>query len=237
MFVVVVLVCASLLSCFCFWHFSLFASKTNFADNNENEFDQRPLRKMAFVTLVSSASYVPGALLLLHTWHKHTEPELKIDTIALVVPEKVPTYCRSILETVGWTLHNVTALSKVRKESQKRLSINFTKLKLWSTEANLTAYDQVLYVDSDVIVLQAIHSALDEKYLPFAASPGPDFNSGMFTYKPDTQALLASITLHSHYKTFTELMHLFTTGNYTMKTGGEQDLVIFLVFHQITPFS
>lgn len=151
-----------------------------------------PSRRLAFVTLVTSESYVPGAAVLLYTWRKHTPKELNIDTIALVLPNTLPEYCLQILQEVGWTLHNITALSKVRKEGQKRLSINFTKLKLWSSETNFSSYDQVLFADSDIVIIQEIYQALEEQYSPFAASlVNTKFNSGILSLKPDNQVCLS----------------------------------------------
>ena len=144
-------------------------------------------RRLAFVTVVSTDGYVPGALVLLHTWHKFTTAEAKIDTIALVV-DSLTQRSQSLMREMGWILHPIRLLRKSGRKSNSKLAINFTKLKLWSSEANLTQYDQILYIDSDAMLTGEMYSALDSQYLPFSAVPNTsnsDFNSGVFTYKPD----------------------------------------------------
>eukprot|EP01105_Mastigella_eilhardi_P026054 TRINITY_DN7325_c0_g1_i1.p1 TRINITY_DN7325_c0_g1~~TRINITY_DN7325_c0_g1_i1.p1 ORF type:complete len:344 (-),score=111.33 TRINITY_DN7325_c0_g1_i1:22-1053(-) len=176
-------------------------------------------RRLALATVVSTADFVVGAAVLLHSWRRHTPRDVRgsVDAHALVVADNVPQHALAALERVGWTLHRVSALKKLRKDSNentRRNAINFTKMRLWSAETNLTQYDQVLYIDSDALMIGEMHSLLRRRYLPFSAilSASSRFNGGVFTYHPSNE-------------TFARLLDLFLSDKYPVRTGGDQDLL------------
>lgn len=205
------------------YHHRFFGTATNVFDSQESN-------NFAMVTVISTADYVGGALLLLHTWNKYTPPELGIQTHALVVATNIPSHALRAMEELGWILHNVTALSKTRRTDGKntRVSINFTKLKLWAAEANLTSFKQLLYLDSDALIVAPMHPLLDPKYLPLAAvmSSKKRWNSGVFTFQSSNKVHRFFLARADSLQTFTNLLNLFYSDNYFIKTGGDQDLVI-----------
>lgn len=149
-------------------------------------------RRLAMVTVLSSQDYIPGALVLLNSWKKHTPTLLAIDTVSLVVKGKFVEADLQVLRDFGWIVHQIDIIKKNRKKDSELHSINFTKLRLWSKEANLTMYDQVLYFDCDTLVLGEMYQLLHTKYLPFSAverlrftSTVRVFNSGLMSLKSD----------------------------------------------------
>lgn len=172
---------------------NLFIFTFFFTDLWDIEEETTVSRRTALVTMVSSADYVAGALLLLYTWNKYTPKHLNISTHALVVPENIPQNALQTLECMGWILHNVSAVTK-KSQKKQRVAINFTKLKLWSAETNLTEFDQLLYIDSDAMLIGPMYKLFNKKYLPFSAvmSTNKFFNTGVFTYKADNKVLLNS---------------------------------------------
>ena len=184
----------------------------------------------AMVTMIATPDYVAGALLLLDTWKKFTPKSLGIETHALIVAENIPHYARKALEEMGWVLHSVAPLSKLRRSEgiQQRIPVTFTKLKLWSAEAGLTGFRQLLYIDSDAMLVGPVHElAIEEQYLPLAAvmSAPTRWNSGVFSFNASNEVNLFPLMASSLLKTYTDLMRMYEKDNYFMKTGGEQDLV------------
>lgn len=157
----------------------------------------------AMVTMIATPDYVAGALLLLDTWKKFTPKSLGIETHALIVAENIPHYAREALEEMGWVLHSVEPLSKLRRSEgiQQRIPVTFTKLRLWSAEAGLTGFRQLLFIDSDAMLVGPIHElAIEEQYLPLAAvmSSRTRWNSGVFTFNASNQVNLFHLWL-PHY--------------------------------------
>ncbi|KAL6622174.1 nucleotide-diphospho-sugar transferase [Neocallimastix sp. 'constans'] len=175
----------------------------------------------AFVTLLTSDSYIQGVVALAHSLHiTHTKNEL-----VCMVTKSVSQDIIESLEKPGDLYDKVILVDELDSKDQKNLEllgrpelgITFTKLNVWK----LVQYNFVTFLDADTIVLKNIDSLFDqikEVYnngdVAFLAAPDvgwPDnFNSGVFVCKPDLQ-------------TYSDLINYSrTNGSYD---GGDQGLL------------
>jgi len=175
----------------------------------------------AFVTLLTSDSYIQGVVALAHSLHlTHTHNEL-----VCMVTEGISQEIIERLEKPGDLYDKVIRVDELDSKDQRNLEllgrpelgVTFTKLNVWK----LCQYDFVAFLDADTIVLKNIDSLFDqikEVYnhgdVPFLAAPDvgwPDnFNSGVFVCKPDLQ-------------TYSDLVNYSRTiGSYD---GGDQGLL------------
>ncbi len=101
---------------------------------------------------------------------------------------------RAALDMAGWRLREVPILEPSVGAKQQKYARSFTKLHLW----NLTEYEQVIYLDSDIIAL----SSLDDLWCPTELCAAPDmplgdhFNGGLLSLRPNSgryRALIATL--------------------------------------------
>lgn len=148
----------------------------------------------AFVTLLTSESYVPGALTLANTL-KQLGTKNKL--VVLLDSSKISGHSLSLIhklfddviqindQLIVAPLHAVA-----QKLGRSELAVTYSKILLWNLD-----YDQIIYLDADTLPLKSLDH-LFEKYLDIAnteivASPDigwPDiFNSGVFVVKPNRE--------------------------------------------------
>jgi glycogenin glucosyltransferase len=136
----------------------------------------------AFITLVATDAYAPGALIIAH---RLRELGSKKDKVCLVTPN-VSGHVQTLLSK----LYVVIPVNTLRSKNYENLTllgrpdldITFTKIHLWS----LTQYSKIVFLDADTLPLQNIDSLFDRPSFSAAPDAGwPDcFNSGVFVAKP-----------------------------------------------------
>ncbi|GJE85833.1 glycosyltransferase family 8 protein [Phanerochaete sordida] len=147
----------------------------------------------AFVTLVSSDFYLPGALALaaalkdLHPFPP-TPPEVEFQTVCLVTPETVDVSTTKLLRSVYNVVIGVEIIEqeddrKLRLLGRPDLNTVLTKLHIF----RLTQYSKIIFLDADVLPVSPISHLFTTPH-EFAAVPDvgwPDiFNSGVLVATP-----------------------------------------------------
>ncbi|KAF9460095.1 hypothetical protein BDZ94DRAFT_1266657 [Collybia nuda] len=147
----------------------------------------------AFVTLVSSDSYLPGALAVagaLKDVHPSppVPPEVPFQTVCLVTPETVDV---STIKLLRGAFEIVIGVEVIGQEDEKglkllgRLDLNtvLTKLHIF----RLTQFSKIIFLDADVLPIRPLSHLFSLPH-EFSASPDvgwPDiFNSGVLVLSP-----------------------------------------------------
>ncbi len=157
----------------------------------------------AYVTLLTNEAYLPGALALIRSLsltgtsadkvilYTDGVSENALDPLGELGARLVKTSLLDVSEEFRDThrrdkLHAAAPFTKGRKPDFHTPLANFCKLRLWQ----LTEYENVVFLDADVLVLKNIDVLFD--YPEFSAAPNVyeslgDFhrlNSGVFAAKP-----------------------------------------------------
>jgi alpha-N-acetylglucosamine transferase len=145
----------------------------------------------AFVTLLTSDNYLPGALVLAKSLKK-VGTVLPIVVLATkeYVSEVAGRILAAVFDEVIWVdaIHSLD-FDNLKLLGRMELGITFTKIHCFN---NLVLpYERIAYLDADTLILKnidEIFNYVDEESVVFAASPDigwPDcFNSGVFVTKP-----------------------------------------------------
>lgn len=158
----------------------------------------------AYVTLLTSESYVPGALTLAKTLkHLNTEHKLVVLLDLLAISGHSMALINKVFDDViQINDYKITApLEKVAsKLGREELAVTYSKVLLW----NLDKYDQIIYLDADTLPLKNLDHLFDkfESLAPTEIVASPDigwpdiFNSGMFVMKP-SKSVFEKLVAHS----------------------------------------
>lgn len=166
-----------------------------------------PPRPDAFVTLLHSDSFVPGAQTMLYSLRKSLSLQQTYppEVVVLVTPnvsksiqkQLCPALCTRVLPVEEWMPPTNSINNKLaKKRSWKRILDNdcpgWTKLHIFG----LQQYDTIVYIDTDCLILKDISNLLElnkiytESEALIAAAPDilpPDhFNSGVMVIRPST---------------------------------------------------
>ncbi|KAG8903496.1 glycogenin glucosyltransferase [Tulasnella sp. 403] len=147
----------------------------------------------AFVTLLTSDSYLPGALTLvaaLRDVHANapSPPQLPFKTVCLITPETLSVDSRRAVLQAFDVVIGVNVLKEDTKKGlellgRPDLSLVLTKLHVF----RLTQFDKIIFLDADVLPIRPL-SHLFALTAPFSAVPDvgwPDiFNSGFMVLQP-----------------------------------------------------
>ena len=145
----------------------------------------------AIATLLTNESYLPGALTLAHTLRSLGT---QYPVVVLLDETQVSDRSLQLLEAAYDRIIPISdrlVTSPVDDRlGRPELAVTFSKLLLWNE-----SYDQILYLDTDVLPLANVDHLFDEGAAltprQIAASPDsgwPDiFNSGVLLFKPDPQ--------------------------------------------------
>ena len=160
----------------------------------------------AYVTLLTSDSFLPGAETLLYSLRKSGTSK----ALAAMVTPGVSSASRRALRARGAAVHEVAPIANPNESVHVEgwQNAGYTKLRLWGLDAH---YRRVLFLDADALVMQNVDELFGEARraaAPFAAAPDvfpPDrFNAGVLLVTPDAKvlrAMLAAVeagTHHSH---------------------------------------
>jgi alpha-N-acetylglucosamine transferase len=178
--------------------------------------------KCAYVTLLTSDSYLAGALVTLYSVKQtfSTFPFLILVTPETVSPETVNLVSLLFDKVVFVPPFLSQQHEELKLLGRPELDVTFTKLHVWNP--CLLPFDKIIFLDADVLVLQSIDCLFDylKEEIVFAAAPDigwPDcFNSGVFATCP------------SHL--------LYTRLVDHMKEVGSFDGMFFLFFYRFNSF-
>ncbi|KAJ3408112.1 hypothetical protein HDV05_005145 [Chytridiales sp. JEL 0842] len=156
----------------------------------------QPPNRYAFVTLVTSDTYLPGALALAHSLRSNKTP---YPLIVLCPPNELHHSTTQKLYRAFDKVLYVDILKSGAAQGdaenlellgRPELDITFTKLHAFNP-AVVGPYERIAFLDADTFVLRNVDNLfnfLDEESAVFAAAPDvgwPDiFNSGVFVAKP-----------------------------------------------------
>ncbi|KAH6566837.1 hypothetical protein BASA60_009326 [Batrachochytrium salamandrivorans] len=161
----------------------------------------------AYVTLLTSESYLPGALVLGSSLR---QTNTKHALVVLVTPEQINDSCIHALQGVFDKVVSVPALHTNSPDNllllgRPDLFATFTKLHLWNPA--VLSYERIVFLDADTLVLHNVDHLFNyvaDVSTVFAAAPDvgwPDcFNSGVFVTKPSV-ALYDSLVEYANTHT------------------------------------
>ncbi|KAL1408915.1 glycogenin glucosyltransferase [Vanrija albida] len=164
----------------------------------------------AFVTLLTNSSYLPGALVLLHSLQDLHPAPRNFKIVCLVTPETVDAHAIGVLRTAGYDLvigvepiaSGASGQQGLQLMGRPDLDIALTKLHIFRLQS---LFSTIVYLDADTLPLRPLDQ-LFESTSPhrFSASPDigwPDcFNSGVMVIRPqlsDFKALQATLAEHA----------------------------------------
>ncbi|KAI8987147.1 glycogenin 1, isoform CRA_c [Pilobolus umbonatus] len=162
----------------------------------------------AYVTLVATDSYAPGALVIAR---RLRDLDSVIDIVCLVTPN-VSSTVRDLLSDICIVIEVETIRShdpvNLGILGRPELDITFTKIHCWK----LTQYSKIVFLDADIYPIRNIDELFERPSFSAAPDAGwPDcFNSGLFVAEPSE-------------KTYAELLELaHSKGSFD---GGDQGLL------------
>ncbi|KAI9319996.1 nucleotide-diphospho-sugar transferase [Dichotomocladium elegans] len=155
----------------------------------------------AYLTLVSTDSYAPGAMVLARRLiDLHTSKSL-----ACLVTPNVSDRVRQLLQECQYNVIQVDPIYTTRPDNlvllgRPDLAATLTKINLW----RLKQYKKVVFLDADTFPLRSIDELFDRP--SFAAAPDigwPDcFNSGVFVAEPSEQIFNALVHMAAEKGSF-----------------------------------
>lgn len=148
----------------------------------ESSHQQGDMQKQAFVTLVTSDSYVVGALVLAHSLRQVGATRRLICMVTSNLAADSVTSLKEVYEVRFVTPLDSSDERNLRLLGRPDLGPTFTKVQLWS----FNDLDKVVFLDADMLVLQNIDDLFEREELSACADVGwPDcFNSGLFVARP-----------------------------------------------------
>ncbi|KAK4751430.1 hypothetical protein SAY87_004912 [Trapa incisa] len=160
-----------------------------------NEIDHLPksqraatARKEAYATVLhSSEAYVCGAIVLAHSL---ISTGTKRDLV-LLLDNSISRRKRAALALAGWRIRLIERIRNPRAKKNAYNEYNYSKFRLWQ----LTDYDKVVFIDSDIIVLRSLDLLF---YFPEMSAAGNDkwvFNSGIMVIEPSDCTFAALMEL------------------------------------------
>ncbi|KAL8523310.1 hypothetical protein ACS0TY_013328 [Phlomoides rotata] len=137
----------------------------------------KPRKREAYATVLhSSESYVCGAITLAQSLLR---TRTRRDLI-LLLDTSISLPKRHVLSRAGWTLRFIDRIRNPKADNNSYNEYNYSKFRLWQ----LTDYDKVIFIDSDVVVLRNLDILF---HFPQMSATGNDahiFNSGIMVIEP-----------------------------------------------------
>lgn len=149
----------------------------------------------AFVTLLTDDSYLPGALVLLHSLHELHPAPRDFQIVCLVTPETVDAKAIGTLRSAGYDLViGVEPISSggagqddLHLMGRPDLNVALTKLHIFRLGS---FFSTIIYLDADTLPIRPL-TQLFESTSPHKLSACPDigwpdcFNSGVMVVRPE----------------------------------------------------
>ncbi|XP_031496760.1 UDP-glucuronate:xylan alpha-glucuronosyltransferase 2 isoform X1 [Nymphaea colorata] len=137
---------------------------------------QHPRREAYVTVLHSSELYACGAITLAQTLlQTNTTRDLVI-----LVDRSISPQTRLSLQSAGWKVREITRIRNPFAKKNSYNEYNYSKLRLWQ----LTRYDRVVFIDSDILVLRNLDVLFDFPQLSATGNDGVIFNSGVMVIEP-----------------------------------------------------
>lgn len=133
--------------------------------------ERKPKREAFATVLHSSEAYVCGAITLAQSLvQSGTQHDL-----ILLLDTSISEPKRDALARAGWKLRFITRIRNPRAEKNSYNEYNYSKFRLWQ----LTDYDKIIFIDSDVIVLRNLDILFSFPQMSATGNDGSIFNSGI----------------------------------------------------------
>ncbi|KAF8401674.1 hypothetical protein HHK36_012620 [Tetracentron sinense] len=131
----------------------------------------------AYVTVLhSSEDYVCGAIALAQSIIRTNSTK----ELVLLADQSIGEKARQALEIAGWKIENIKRIESPFARKNAYNKWNYSKLRIWQ----LTAYDKVIFIDSDLIILKNIDNFFMNPQLSAVANSRVIFNSGIMAIEP-----------------------------------------------------
>lgn len=149
------------------------------ADRRMQKFQQGngEVRREAYATILHSAEmYVCGAIALANSIRRSGSTR----DMVILVDENIQQENRQGLKEAGWIVIQIERIRNPRGEPDTYNEWNYSKLRLWQ----LTAYNKLIFLDSDVLVLQNIDFLFQSEEIAASGNSRTVFNSGVMVLEP-----------------------------------------------------
>lgn len=171
-----------------------------------------------YATLVSTSSYIPGVKILYRSLQKNGHPQYPFVCICskdmaesdIAVLEKEGIVCKKL---------DKVALDNYHEECNDvgYWYYTFDKLLVWG----LTEYDKIVFIDSDMMVLNSLDDLFEKPANSAAIADGIKegyqlLNSGIMVIEPNKQFMQTLLNA---------IPHLMTANNGRLKGIGDQDVI------------
>ncbi|KAK9137263.1 hypothetical protein Sjap_007857 [Stephania japonica] len=133
--------------------------------------------KEAYVTVLhSSEAYVCGAIALVQSIIQTKTTK----DLVLLADESITNKSRKALSFAGWKIKDITRIRSPYAKEDSYNKWNYSKLRIWQ----LVEYDKVIFIDSDLIVLENIDKFFRFPQLSARGNDKVLFNSGIMLIEP-----------------------------------------------------
>ena len=145
--------------------------------NPNQQLEHQTTRREAYVTILhSSEDYVCGAIALAQSiLQTNTNKDL-----VLLADRTISDHSIAGLQAAGWKIKRIDRIRSPNAMVDAYNEWNYSKLRVWQ----LTEYDKVMFIDSDLIVLRNIDHFFDFPQLSAAPNSKWIFNSGIMILEP-----------------------------------------------------
>ncbi|KAF9606412.1 hypothetical protein IFM89_025101 [Coptis chinensis] len=133
--------------------------------------------KEAYVTVLhSSEAYVCGAIVLAQSIVQTNSTR----DLVLLADKSITKGSRQALRAAGWKIKDIKRIRNPQAQRGAYNEWNYSKLRIWQ----LTEYDQIIFIDSDLIVLENLDRFFAYPQLSAAGNDKWLFNSGVMLIEP-----------------------------------------------------
>jgi len=144
------------------------------------------VKKNAFVMLLTTNDYLMGCQVVIQSLRN---TNTSVQTFVCLVTDEISMESTLSLRRMGCDVRVVAPLANPQHDTVERtwFRSTYTKLHIW----NLTEFDTIVYLDSDLLVLKNIDDLFVRPFTTLAAAPDmlpPDqFQSGLLAIKPNNR--------------------------------------------------
>ncbi|KAL5701893.1 hypothetical protein ACHQM5_027177 [Ranunculus cassubicifolius] len=133
--------------------------------------------KEAYVTVLhSSESYVCGAIVLAQSIIQTSSTK----DLVLLADQSITKKSREALSAAGWKVKEIKRIRSPNAVKSAYNEWNYSKLRIWQ----LTEYDKIIFIDSDLVILKNIDNFFLFPQLSAVGNDGVLFNSGIMLIEP-----------------------------------------------------
>ncbi|XP_058077687.1 UDP-glucuronate:xylan alpha-glucuronosyltransferase 2-like [Magnolia sinica] len=133
--------------------------------------------RVAYATVLhSSERYVCGAIALAQSIIQTNSTK----DLVLLADRSITKKSRWALKAAGWKIKMIERIRSPQAKKNAYNEWNYSKLRIWQ----LTEYDKIMFIDSDLIVLENLDRFFTMPQLSAAGNNGVLFNSGIMLIEP-----------------------------------------------------